>query len=94
MTKSLTAREKAKATVAVIRAMYPEPVTAGDMDPTKDWYCVVTAYWRYIDKDNDYSCRRIMFGKALYEVVRENDAGNFELAWQLLEDALAEQPLK
>ena len=78
--RPLTKREAAAATVAAIRAKYPNPVV-GPL--TSDGYCVLIAASR---------CGQLIgvSGKGRFlEIANLNDAGNFEEAWQLLEDVLA-----
>ena len=78
--RPLTKREAAAASVAAIRAKYPDPVV--DPRTDSDDYCVLIAAVRcgYFGQTSD---------GPFHEIVFVNDSGDFERAWKLLEDVLA-----
>ena len=95
--RPLTKREQAAATVAAIRAKYPNPEKRGEEGSwcSRDGmrYCVGGAYAlfqrRHIPgfKTAAYT-HNIQFA-GVESLVLANEAGDFERAWQLLEDILA-----
>jgi len=94
--KPQTAREQAKTLVALIRREYPRPRVPDDTfeDCTfKDWYCVGISALRYCD---EYNLTDVKFSPGWltnndsYKIARYNDAGDFERAYQALEDYLTD----
>ena len=92
--RPMTKRETATATVAAIRAKYPNPERRDDIN---DWcehdgahYCVGGAYALFYGRTRPgfemMGSPQCIYAMAL---VLANEAGDFERAWQLLEDILA-----
>lgn len=82
--RSLTKRGKAAATIAAIRARYPNPIARPSL--INNEYCVSVAVFR---------CHPEIWCQIGLEVrrkiINDNDAGAFEGAWKLVEDALAQE---
>ncbi len=86
--RPLTKREKAAATVAAIRAKYPNPEKRGESpwcSPDGLRYCVGGAYALF---QGGYS-PHFKHYRNVSDLILTNEAGDFERAWQLLEDILA-----
>lgn len=78
----MTRREKAAATVAAIQARYPDPVTRPSL--INNQYCVTVAVCQYDSEMLDQ-----IGAMTLRMIICVNDRGDFEDAWELVEDALA-----
>ena len=88
-----TAREKAEAHVALIRARYPNPVSFAAAYQWED-YCVVIAAYDYSDMTGGNA--RTALGdnrKVVDNISGLNDAGRFEEAWLALTDYAEGTPL-
>lgn len=102
--REMTKLERAKAIIAEVRAEYPNPFTWDAIcenpfgeDPSDDFgnkYCVGMAYNDFRIQKMSYEERRglpaIRNITGISPWCRANDAGDFERAWQLLTEEIAQ----
>ena len=91
--RTQTAREKAEAHVALIRARYPNPVSFAVLPDWED-YCVVVAAFNYSDMTGGIARTVLGDNRKVVDLIASlNDAGRFEEAWLALTDCAERTPI-